>query len=223
MGLVVLVIVSLSAIGCGDKEKQMILQLEGQNNQLTKKNQDLESQLSLSKGNEALLMAQIDRQKMDLTSKDSEITQLKMKLASPPKGTGTSTAAGWKTTTFGDQVTVGSDVLFSSGRATLTRAGKRALDAIAATITGRYAGLPVRVYGYTDSDPIKRTRKLWKDNLDLSANRAMAVTRYLISKGVDSGRIETIGMGATHFVTDNRAKASKAKNRRVEIFVVRKQ
>ena len=121
-----------------------------------------------------------------------------------------------------DRVILGSDILFASGQATLTTAGKKAIDEIAKDLTSRYAGQLVRVYGYTDSDPIKRSKKLWKDNLDLSANRAMAVPRYLISRGIKADRIETIAMGATHYVAANSTKAAKAKNRRVEIFVIKK-
>ena len=80
----------------------------------------------------------------------------------------------------------------------------------------------MRVYGYTDSDPIKRSARLWKDNLDLSANRAMAVTRELRKLGIPAESIETVAMGATRSVAPNRTKADKAKNRRVEIVVVGK-
>ena len=118
--------------------------------------------------------------------------------------------------------TVGSDVLFSSGRATLTTGGRNALVAVASKIKTSFPGNIVRVYGHTDSDPIVKSKKLWADNLDLSANRAMAVTRYLISKGVARSKIETVGMGASRPITSNKTKAGKAKNRRVEIIVVMK-
>ena len=91
------------------------------------------------------------------------------------------------------------------------------------TLRSRYPGMTVRVYGYTDSDPVRKTRHLWKDNLDLSANRAMAVTRYLWSRGVTAARVETIGMGVTHFVSSNATTSGKSKNRRVVIKVVKKQ
>ena len=49
----------------------------------------------------------------------------------------------------------------------------------------------------------------------------MAVTRYLISKGIAAKRVETIGMGEHHPVTGNKTKAAKSKNRRVEIVVLK--
>ena len=103
----------------------------------------------------------------------------------------------------------------------MTRTGKNALSRIVRDIKNSYPNLPVRVYGYTDSDPIKKSKRRWKDNLDLSANRAMAVTRYLIDNGVPKANIETIAMGDSNFVASNKTRAGKAKNRRVDIMVVR--
>ena len=93
---------------------------------------------------------------------------------------------------------------------------------IAATIRSKYAHAIARVCGYTDSDRIVKSARLWKDNLDLSANRAMAVTRHLIGKGIKAEAVEPGAMGATHFVARNTDKASKAQNRRVEIVVIKK-
>ena len=209
----------MSAAGCCDKEKQHILELQGQNSNLEIKNKVLMGEISQSKSQQAEWLAQLDVKDAAIAAKDAEISDLKKKILAPKPD---DTEPGWKTTTIGDQVTVGSDLLFSSGRATLTSAGQQVLSGIVTALKGRYAALPIRVYGYTDSDPIKRTRKLWKDNLDLSANRAMAVTRYLISRGIKADRIETVAMGDTHFVSANSTRAGKSKNRRVEIFVVKK-
>jgi chemotaxis protein MotB len=130
-------------------------------------------------------------------------------------------AEGWDRSLGGDRLMISSDVLFSPGSATLSAKGKAALDSAVRDLKSSYGGLPVRVYGYTDSDPIKRTANKWTDNLDLSANRAMAVTRYLVAKGIDDDDLETVAMGATHPVATNRTKDGKAENRRVEIVVVR--
>jgi len=211
----VLAALSLAAGGCCTKEKKQIQALQAQYNDLSSQNTDLRDQLASARQRQSELLAQID-------SKDGEISSLRTELAAKPPAPEKGTAApGWQQTTIGDKITVGSDILFSSGRATLTTAGSQALAKIASDIRSSYAGLPVRVYGYTDSDPIKKTKHLWKDNLDLSANRAMAVTRYLISKGIKAEAVETIAMGSTHYVSSNTTKAGKSKNRRVEIFVIK--
>jgi len=210
-----LIATALSAIGCCDKEKRQIASLQGEYNELSNQNKDLRDQLSQAKTRQAELLA-------DLESRGATISELEKRKGEEkaPKGGGPA-AEGWEIGVHADRVTVGTDILFTSGKAALTSAGHAALDKIAATLRSTYAGLSVRVYGYTDSDPIHKTKNLWQDNLDLSANRAMAVTRYLRSKGISADSIETIGMGETHPVTSNASAAGKAKNRRVEIVVIK--
>jgi chemotaxis protein MotB len=103
----------------------------------------------------------------------------------------------------------------------LTPEGKRKLDEIANTLNTTYKGMSIIVYGYTDSDPIRKTKNLWDDNLDLSAARAMAVTRYLWGKGLAKETLDATARGDTRFVASNATKAGKTKNRRVEIIVLK--
>jgi outer membrane protein OmpA-like peptidoglycan-associated protein len=218
----VLMALSAMAVGCCDKEKKEIEYLTQQNLDLTNKNKDMRSQLAEARTRESQLMSQTDSRDLEVTSLRTENQDLKQKLAAG--GTHTAAAgtpaAGGETTVYTE--TVGSDVLFDPGKAELHAAGKARLDQTASTVRSKYGGMTVRVYGYTDSDPIRRTRNLWADNLDLSANRAMAVTRYLIGKGIHAESVETVAMGATHSIAPNTTKDGKAKNRRVVIMVVKK-
>jgi chemotaxis protein MotB len=111
-------------------------------------------------------------------------------------------------------------LLFRSGRATLTSGGKKALSVIASNIMTNHPGKYIRIYGHTDSDPIRKTKNLWADNLDLSSNRAMAVARYMISRGIKGSLIESVGMGSTRPIAGNKSVADKKKNRRVEIMII---
>lgn len=54
-------------------------------------------------------------------------------------------------------------------------------------------------------------------NVQLSQRRAEAVRRFLVEKGVDLRRIQSIGLGQTHPVADNRSQDGRAQNRRVVI------
>jgi outer membrane protein OmpA-like peptidoglycan-associated protein len=222
VALALLAAAALSTGGC-DQEKKQIQYLQQQNLELTNANKDLQGKLAGSRTRESQLMSELDSKDLQLTALQTANQELGQKLsAGPAPG-----AAAAAPTTPGTEIavyreTVASDVLFGAGRATLSSAGKGRLSSTASLLRSKYADMAVRVYGYTDSDPIRRTRKLWTDNLDLSANRAMAVSRYLQSKGVAAGRVETIAMGATNFVAANSTKAGKAKNRRVEIVVVKK-
>ncbi len=114
-------------------------------------------------------------------------------------------------------VTLPNAILFDSGKAELKRATSRELDHIRSVLRDKYAGKQVDVVGHTDTDPIKKSK--WKDNLALSAERALTVVRYLIGRGVDEKRIRAVGCGAARPVTSNSTSSGKARNRRVEIVV----
>lgn len=48
-------------------------------------------------------------------------------------------------------------MLFGPGSAALTAGGKKEIDTVIATIKSRHQGDTIRVEGYTDSDPIKKS------------------------------------------------------------------
>lgn len=206
------------SVGCCEQEKQMLADMQMQYNELSEQNSNLRMRLADCESRRSQLQSRLDEKDMQLAARSQELRKLQDQLASQPEPTG---SQDWERGLTGDRVTLASDILFASGNAMLTNAGKQALDRIAGDLNSQYAGNVVRVYGYTDSDPIKRTKDKWEDNLDLSANRAMAVTRYLISKGVDKERIETVAMGETNFAASNATAQGKARNRRVEIIAIR--
>jgi chemotaxis protein MotB len=215
----VLAAMGIACAGCCDKEKNDLKLLTVQYNDLSLKNKEVNAELANARSRESQLMSQMDAKDMQLMTLETENKDLKSKRAGGPVPTPPDRPGG-ETALYRE--TVGSDVLFEAGKAALTANGKARLDSIAATIKGKYPGMAVRVMGYTDSDPIVKTKNLWKDNLDLSANRAMEVTRHLWSRGIPAENVETVALGATHFVGPNTTKSGKAGNRRVEIIVVKK-
>lgn len=116
-------------------------------------------------------------------------------------------------------VTLPNSILFSSGKATLKSATSSDLDHIYGVLRQRYGGKKIDVVGHTDTDPIVKTKKLYKDNWDLSAERALTVLRYLVGKGVSPKDIRGVACGQSRPVASNANAAGKAKNRRVEIVV----
>ena len=207
---------SMTTTGCADKQR--IEALEGENQQLQARNQSLQSELDQCQSRQAQLLADLSAKNGQLVMKDSTIADLRAQLAAKP-APGPTSAGGWEKGVAGDRVTVGSDILFSSGKADLTAKGKSVLDPIIRELKGTYGGMPVLVYGYTDSDPIRKSK--WKDNLELSCARSSAVTRYLEEQGIDSDRIHTVGRGEESPVAPNTTAAGKQQNRRVEIIVLK--
>jgi len=116
-------------------------------------------------------------------------------------------------------VTLPNTILFSAGEATLKKATSTELNHIESVLQSRYPGRQIDVVGHTDSDPIKVTKDKWKDNLELSSQRALAVTRYLIKRGIPKDKIRAVGCGAARPIASNATASGKAKNRRVEIVV----
>jgi chemotaxis protein MotB len=114
-------------------------------------------------------------------------------------------------------VTLENTILFSSGQAMLKQATSRELDHIQSVLKQKYPNNRIDVVGHTDTDPIKKSK--WKDNLELSAQRALTVVRYLIERGIGEEKIRAVGCGAARPVASNATAAGKEKNRRVEIVV----
>ena len=102
-------------------------------------------------------------------------------------------------------------VNFKSGTAVLSPESLKKLDAVATALT-QAPQLRIEVAGYTDAggDP--------KLNLDLSAQRAQAVAKYLSGKGVTS-TLAAKGYGKENPLADNATAAGKQKNRRVELHL----
>lgn len=111
-------------------------------------------------------------------------------------------------------VSVAGDVLFASGSADLRSSARQTLDRIAGVLNSRYGSSRIEIAGHTDSDPLRKTKAKWTDNENLSAQRALAVERYLASKGVSSDRMHISGYGPSM------PRGDKASSRRVEIVVL---
>jgi chemotaxis protein MotB len=114
-------------------------------------------------------------------------------------------------------VTLDNTILFASGAATLKSATSNELNHILSVLKSKYAGRRIDVVGHTDTDPIKKSK--WADNWELSAQRALSVTRYLVDKGIPASSISASGCGSARPVASNASSSGKAKNRRVEIVV----
>jgi chemotaxis protein MotB len=216
IGLGALAMCSLFAVGCCDKENARITDLMAENGRLKSELDGMKANLNNAQEQATALQAQLDQKNRDLAaarSAGNKVVEVPLAAKTTPEG--------WEKGLYSDRVTVGTDILFKPGEAKLLSEGKRKLDEIANTLNTTYKGMSVVIYGYTDSDPIRKTKNLWDDNLDLSAARAMAVTRYLWSKGLPKEILDSTARGETHFVATNATKAGKSKNRRVEIIVLK--
>ena len=110
-------------------------------------------------------------------------------------------------------VTLPNTILFDSGKAVLKKSTSAELDHIRSVLQSKYSGRVIDVVGHTDSDPIRKSK--WKDNWELSAQRALTVVRYLIKRGITKDKIREVGCGESRPIASNSTASGKAKNRRV--------
>jgi chemotaxis protein MotB len=118
-------------------------------------------------------------------------------------------------------VTLPNTILFDSGKATLKSATSTELDHILSVVRQKYVGKEIDVVGHTDTDPIVKSS--WKDNWELSAQRALSVVRYMTQHGIAENQVRAAGCGPARPIAPNTTAAGKAKNRRVEIVVNMRQ
>jgi len=111
--------------------------------------------------------------------------------------------------------------LFDPGKATLKPGATKVLDQVAGSIRSSYRGQLIGIEGHTDADPIKKSN--WKDNHELSYQRARAVYEYLASRGgIPANQLYIAAYGPNNPIASNSSASGKSQNRRVE-FVVRPQ
>jgi flagellar motor protein MotB len=78
------------------------------------------------------------------------------------------------------------------------------------------------VSGYTDDQQVREGNRRFADNWDLSAQRALTVTRALIDEGVPSSAVFAAAFGSEQPVASNADEDGRSKNRRVEIAPIPK-
>jgi len=112
------------------------------------------------------------------------------------------------------------DYLFKSGSAVLVPTAKTKLDKIGATIAKKFILHNMRVEGHTDSQPI--VSLIYPSNWELSSARACSIVRYFIERFTFSPSLFTaVGFADTRPLADNKSSKGKAKNRRVEILILK--
>ena len=73
--------------------------------------------------------------------------------------------------------------------------------------------LNVQIIGHTDNIGAAA------NNLALSKNRAAAVSKYLVEKGIDPKRINSKGLGESKPIAKNDTDEGRQRNRRTEVVV----
>jgi len=173
--------------------QKQVTDLQGQNTQLTQST----TQLTQEKGELEAKSKQYEELagslKDQIQSGQVEISELKGKMT----------------------VKLKDKVVFGSGSAAINKQGRDALDAVAKAFQG-LQGKTVIVAGYTDDVPVA-SKSHFKDNWDLSTERAVSVVRYLQTKGVDPKMLGAAGFSEYRPLAANSSPDGRSQNRRIEI------
>jgi chemotaxis protein MotB len=117
-------------------------------------------------------------------------------------------------------VRLAASYFFEPGTADVKVTGLAVLDPILNSI--KSPSNKIRIEGHTDNSKI--ASELYPSNWELSAARAAFLARYMIQKrGFDPLNIEVAGMAEFHPIASNDSPVGQAKNRRIEIVVLRQK
>ena len=122
----------------------------------------------------------------------------------------------------GDRFIFQSEVLFATGQANISDTGKEQLAEIASALREIEEVIPkdipwvLQIEGHTDSDPIA-DNPFFRDNWDLSTERALSVVRFLRSEGIPANRLAAAGYGEFQPIDTQNSEAAKQRNRRIEL------
>ena len=157
--------------------------------------------------------AQEDRNKilMDARSREAQNAQAQSQSAQAQLASAQQQLADLqaKKTDRGLVVTLG-DVLFDTGQATLKPGANLALNRLAIFLSAN-PQTKIIVEGHTDS------RGSDEYNEVLSERRARAVATELMSRGISTDQLQTLGRGKGYPVASNDTPEGRQQNRRVEI------
>jgi len=198
--------------GCGGfptnwKKKHQALNVE---------NENLKGLLQRSKTEKGQLSQRISQGQQTIEQLQKQIAE-QNKTPAEASGFGTGYDVSFDQAAGTITVTLPDSILFASGKASLKKTTITELDHIYSVLKAKYSGKTVDIVGHTDSDPIRKSD--WKDNWELSAQRALTVVRYLLKRGFPDEQIRAVGRGASQPIASNTTSSGKERNRRVEIVV----
>ncbi|KAA0089785.1 OmpA family protein [Trinickia soli] len=130
-------------------------------------------------------------------------------------------AAG-RVTLVNGRIGIRGSVLFALNSDQLQPEGREVLKSLAGPLSS-YLGARdeiLMVSGFTDDRQVRGGNRSFADNWELSAQRALTVTRALIDAGVPASSVFAAAFGSQQPVSSNTDEEGRAKNRRVEIAPV---
>jgi outer membrane protein OmpA-like peptidoglycan-associated protein len=115
---------------------------------------------------------------------------------------------------FDEVLLITDKITFNFGSAEILPSSYPELDKIVEIL--KQKKVRVRIEGHTDDQGDAAF------NQQLSEKRAEAIKNYLVTKGLDPERFETVGFGESKPIADNKNEVGRSQNRRVEFLIIEK-
>ncbi|TDN62542.1 OmpA family protein [Paraburkholderia sp. BL10I2N1] len=130
-------------------------------------------------------------------------------------------AAG-RVTLINGRIGINGSVLFAPNSDQLQPDGRAVLKSLAGPLSAYLQANDeiLMVSGFTDDRLLREGNRRFADNLELSAQRALTVTRALIGDGIPASSVFAAAFGSGQPVSSNADDEGRARNRRVEIAPV---
>lgn len=149
-----------------------------------------------------------------------DLEKLKRRIDQYIKGNGLTEQLSTKLNQSQLMITISDNALFASGQAVVKPEARKLATSIA-TLLDEFPDYDVIVSGHTDNVPISNSK--YPSNWELSADRALNFMRILLlDKQLNPQKFSAIGYGEYRPTTTNSTNVGRAKNRRVEISIIRK-
>jgi len=211
-----------NAAGLAGDKKQLEGILKAKSDTLSKNISELRQQV-----------AELKVENSKLTEGLSELQRAKEEKVKEVSGTYEQLLANMKNEIAKGQVTISelkgkltvnmeAAILFDSGRADVKPEGLDILSKMVETLTN-VKDKAIRIEGHTDVVQITGAlTRTFPTNWELSAARAINVTKFLQQRGIDPSNLSAAAFAEYKPVADNSTKEGRAKNRRIEITLVAK-
>ena len=127
-------------------------------------------------------------------------------------------AAG-RVTLVDGHIGISGSLLFALNSDQLQPKGRELLKSLAGPLAAYLQGHEeiLMVSGFADDLQVREGNRHFADNWELSAKRALTVTRALIDEGIPPASVFAAAFGSQHPVSSNADEQGRARNRRVEI------
>ena len=158
----------------------------------------------------ASLQTEVEKREEEQTRRE----QLEYALAAP--------LAEGRITLVDGRIGISGNILFALNSKELSNEGATLLSDLSAPLKSWLNDHDqlLMVSGFTDDLAIHEDNYQFDDNWDLSAQRALEVTRKLVSGGIQANQVFAAAFGEHHPIAPNLDKTTRSKNRRVEIAPV---